>query len=98
MKDRLSKIQRKYWIIGGVVLVAAIAVGAYFFTRPTRNRQAFQTVQVQEGPLQVTVGSTGSVRAKQSATLYWGTSGTVDTVNAQIGDKVTANEILATLA
>jgi HlyD family secretion protein len=49
------------------------------------------------GPLTATVGATGVVRANQSATLSFQTSGTVDTVNVEQGDRVNADRLLAAL-
>ena len=37
------------------------------------------------------------MRAIQSATLAWGTSGIVDEIRVSVGDEVDANEILASL-
>ena len=53
---------------------------------------------MQRGQLVATVGATGTVRARQSATLAWQTGGTVDTVNVSVGDLVPAGTILASLA
>ncbi len=93
------KINRKFWIIGGVAVVVIIAAVAVFMMR-SNNRQTpqYQTYKVQRSTLASTIATTGTVRASQSASLSWGTSGTVDEVNAKIGDTVKANQVLATLA
>jgi HlyD family secretion protein len=44
------------------------------------------------------VGATGTVRAAQSAALNWQTSGTVEQVNAGIGDAVKRDQVLSNLA
>jgi HlyD family secretion protein len=53
---------------------------------------------VEKGELVATVGATGTVRARQSVTLAWQTSGSVDKVNVSVGDVVTADTVLASLS
>ena len=84
-----------------IVVVIVLAVGGYFayqnFLRPRQTTASnFQTVPVTRGNLTVTLGETGSVYAKQSAIINWGTSGSVEKINVNVGDKVSTDEILAT--
>lgn len=58
----------------------------------------YQTATVEKGELVATVGATGTVRARQSVTLVWQTSGSVDKVNVSVGDVVAAEAILANLS
>jgi HlyD family secretion protein len=97
MKQFFSKISRRTWIIIGIV-VAVLLVAVFFFTR-NGNKQTgtFQTAAVGRGSLVASVGATGSVRAKQSAVLAWETTGIVDKVNAAVGDKVSHDDVLASL-
>jgi len=97
MKQFFSKFSRRTWIIIGVV--AAIVLVAIFFLTRNGNKQSttFQTTPVERGALVATVGATGSVRAKQSATLTWWTTGVVDKVNVGVGDKVSRTDLLASL-
>jgi HlyD family secretion protein len=97
MKQFFSKFSRRTWIIIGIV-AAILLVVIFLFTR-NGNQQvtAFQTAPVERGSLVATVGATGSVRAKQSAVLVWETAGIVDKVNVNVGDKVSHDEVLATL-
>jgi HlyD family secretion protein len=97
MKQFFSKFSRRTWIIMGIV-AAILLVAIFLFTR-NGNQQvtAFQTAPVERGSLVATVGATGSVRAKQSAVLVWETTGIVDKVNVSVGDKVSHDEVLATL-
>ncbi|MFN3491311.1 MAG: efflux RND transporter periplasmic adaptor subunit, partial [Anaerolineales bacterium] len=57
----------------------------------------YQTNAVERGNLQAFVGATGTVRAKQSATLIWQTNGIIQSVNANIGDVVAKDFVLASL-
>ncbi len=83
-------------IIVGVLLVLAGGF-ALLRARSRSNASIWQTARVEHGTLTATIGATGSVRARQSATLTWQTSGTVERVNVRVGDRVVAGQVLATL-
>lgn len=90
------KKHRKITILAGVMLSAIL-----IFVLARGNSQpksAYQTEAVGRGELTATVGATGSVRAIQSATLTWQTTGTVQDVNAQVGDRVRKDDVLASLS
>ena len=57
----------------------------------------FQTSTIERGNLTATVGATGTVRARQTATLVWQTTGTVEKVNVKIGDEVKAGDQVSEL-
>lgn len=92
-------IKRKKKIIIPVAVVLVLAI-LFLVFRPRSNGAAaqFQTVPVERGDLTATVGATGTVRARQSATLVWQTSGTVEGVNVKVGDTVKAGDVLASLS
>lgn len=95
MKQFFSKISRRTWIIVGVLGVAVIA---FLVFRPRGEEvSAFQTVAAERGNLVATVGATGSVRAKQTATLPWQTTGIIGEVNATVGDQVSEGFVLSSL-
>ena len=83
------KKRKKIIITLGIILVLVIL---FFVFRPGGGDQAgqFQFATIERGNLTATVGATGTVRARQTATLVWQTTGTVDSVNVQIGDQVKA--------
>lgn len=88
---------RKFWI---VILLVVLAIGAVVYWQVSKKgseSSTYQTTPVSRGNLTASVGATGTVRAVQSANLTWQTSGRVDKVNVAIGQKVTADQILATL-
>lgn len=90
------KKNKKFIIPAGILLVLAVV---FFLVRGRGNAQtSFQTAKVEKGELVATVGATGTVRARQSAILAWQTSGSVESVNAAVGDLVKADSVLATLA
>lgn len=95
MKSFFSKIPRNTWIIIGIVAVVVIIIA--FASGGESEETAFQTVPAERGNLVASVGATGSVRARQTATLIWQTTGIVSSINAQIGDEVPADAVLASL-
>jgi HlyD family secretion protein len=95
MKESTKK-RRRIWI--PVIIVAAILVIVFVAMRGGAEPTAYQTERVERGNLVATVGATGTVRARQSITLAWQTSGSVEQVNASVGDLVAAGTVLASLA
>jgi len=88
-------------IIITVVIILVLAVGGFFGYRYMTARAAtssvsnLQTTPVTRGTITNTVSAAGTVRADQSTTLAWQTSGIVDKVEVKVGDKVQANQELA---
>ncbi len=83
-----------------ILVVLAVAAAGYFLwqQRASASAPQFQTVPVERGRLIATVGATGTVRARQSVVLAWQTSGQVEKVNVQVGDRVQTGQALAWLA
>ncbi|MBI2331044.1 MAG: hypothetical protein HYU84_02530, partial [Chloroflexi bacterium] len=95
MRQFFFRFSRRTWIIIGVVAVVLLVVG-FSLSRP-REVVAFETEPVKRGDLAAYVGATGSVRARQTATLTWQTNGIVGEVNAVIGDRVEREFVLSSL-
>jgi HlyD family secretion protein len=91
---------KRWWI---PVIVVLVFIGGFFVLRSLRQNQGeaatanLQTEPVQAGPLTATVGATGIVRSNQSALLSFKTNGTVEAVQAALGQVVQAGDMLATL-
>jgi len=101
MKNFFSKMSKgkKAWLIFAAVIVVVILVLVVLGTRNNATAAStYQTVAVERGNLTATIGATGSVRSNQSAILTWQTTGTIDAINVQPGDKVQVEEVLATLS
>ncbi len=96
MRQFFSKISRRTWTISAVFVAVALCA-AFYFLRPKTTTTTFETVAVERGNLAAYVGATGSVRARQTATLTWQTSGSVGEINVRVGDRVTRNQVLASL-
>ncbi len=95
MKQFFAKFSRRTWIVIGVV--AAVLLAIVFFNTRGESEPLFQTTKVERGNLVATVGATGSVRAGQSAVLIWQTTGIVDAVNVDVGQRVKRDDVLASL-
>jgi HlyD family secretion protein len=95
MKSFFSRLSRRTWIIIGIVVTVVVIIA--FATRGGNEETTFQTVPAERGNLVASVGATGSVRARQTATLIWQTTGIVSSINAQIGDEVPADAVLSSL-
>ncbi|MFZ5820729.1 MAG: efflux RND transporter periplasmic adaptor subunit [Chloroflexota bacterium] len=79
-------------------LAAALAL-TLAFALPRAGAQAgYQTVALARGDLTVAISADGTARAHQSASLAWETTGVVESVEAQAGERVEAGETLAMLA
>lgn len=61
------------------------------------NGVANEVVTLERGPLSVTISAIGNVRPAQSAVITWQTSGKVGQVNVVTGQKVSLDDVLATL-
>ncbi len=89
-------------VITIIIILVVIVGGSYAFIRYRAGQQAaaagdYQTVSAQKGDLTATVGATGSVHSNQSAVLVWQTSGTVDQVIVDVGNRVTEGQQLTSL-
>lgn len=83
-----------------ILLIVAVVASAFVYVRGSRadTTSQFQTAAIGRGDLTATIGATGTVRAKQTAVLIWQAAGTVDGVNVNVGDDVSANDELASLS
>lgn len=93
---------KKFTIV--VIIILALAAIGFFGNRIIQNRRQantlsnLQTMTASRGSLTATVGATGTVRADQTALIPWQTSGIVDQVYVQVGQVISADQMLASLA
>ncbi len=91
------------WIITIVVIAGLVGGGYYAYAHyyaPTQgaiNISTLQVVKLSTGSVAQTVSTTGTVRTKQTAQVAWQASGKLGKINVKVGDKVKANDILASL-
>jgi HlyD family secretion protein len=86
--------------VSAVLVIALVLLFASLRAQANNNssgKSTYQTTTVQRGTLTSTVEGTGTVTSLLSANLNWSIAGQVDKVNAQIGDRVKAGDVLATL-
>lgn len=97
----MSKISRKTWIIIVVSIVGVLAIVLVIANIRNQNQSsaaaAYQTTTVTHGTLTSTVEGTGSIASLLSADLTWQAAGQINKVNAQIGDQVKADDVLASI-
>jgi multidrug efflux pump subunit AcrA (membrane-fusion protein) len=87
----LSKVFFLAFLIGTLILVGCSA-------NSSRNSSSGGSVGVVKSvSITDTIQTSGSLSADKLATLKWGTSGVVEKVNIQVGDKVKINDVLASL-
>ncbi len=84
-------------VIGALVLAGATYGVVSARQKSQASSSDLQTFQVGYGELSAVVDETGEVHADQSAALYWETTGIVGEVMVSLGDKVTADQVLAEL-
>ena len=78
-------------------VIAVILIAVIFANTRGEPVAIYQTTAATRGNLVASIGATGSVRARQSAVLIWQTTGIVDTVNADVGKRVSRDDVLASL-
>jgi HlyD family secretion protein len=88
-----------------VIFALLVLSGAFWVYQDYRNNQentaqvdSLRTVEIERGSLINSIGTTGWVRANQSSSLLWQTSGIVEDVHIQFGDRIQKGGLLATLA
>jgi HlyD family secretion protein len=91
-------VQRKWWIVGLVVVLAAGGWGGYrYFKKEDKQMAAsYATTAVLKGTLEVKVSGTGSIQPSAREILKAGTAGTALKVNYKQGDTVKKGDVLIT--
>ncbi|HZW04612.1 MAG TPA: efflux RND transporter periplasmic adaptor subunit [Anaerolineaceae bacterium] len=95
-------MKKKVWI-PLVILIVLVVAGYFVYPRVSATlsgsqpQSAYQTELAKQGSVSVAVGGTGTVRANQSSTIVWQTSGKVARVTVQKGQQVAVDELLAEL-
>jgi HlyD family secretion protein len=92
-------IWKRKWLSLAIALVIIIVLSVVVSSLSARADllNSYQTATVSRGTLTATIGATGTVRARQSAILYWQTSGTVGEVNVKLDKKVDRQTQLVSL-
>lgn len=96
MKAFFAKHKRLFIALAAIVVIAVLFL--VFRPKPGAVAGQYQTEAIARGNLTATVGATGTVHARQNASLVWETTGKVEKVDVKVGDQVTAGQVLANLA
>src|SRR5437899_1134056 len=83
-------------VVCGVVFFALNAVYG-FLGNSTASSGAQRTATVSVGTVQSSVSASGNVSAANTASVDFGTSGTLTAVNVSVGDHVSAGQVLGTI-
>ncbi len=87
-------------ILLAIVVLLIVGVLGWFYISERQKAgemNDLQTTTATRGSLVATVGATGMVRTDQTVLLTWQTYGTVEQVTVQVGDRVEAGQVIATL-
>lgn len=89
---------RRPIVLVALVVVVLAAAGYLVVAKPFgRASSSLETARVTRGALQSTVELAGTLEPRESRSLTFGTSGTVQAVSVAVGDTVTVGQVLATL-
>jgi multidrug efflux pump subunit AcrA (membrane-fusion protein) len=100
-KNILKRFSRKsvsYLTIAVVIIVAGVFAYESIYRAPSSaSASVTRTVQVTRGTVQSSVSASGNLSSVSSASENFVDGGTLATLNAAVGQKVTAGQILGTL-
>jgi HlyD family secretion protein len=88
------------WLVFALLVLLAAAVSLYLLWDDPQAANAsvsqeLQTTLVRRGDLSMTVSGTGALAAAHTYDLSFSTTGLVQALNVQVGDMVTAGQVLA---
>jgi len=80
-----------------VALLTLIGALAIYFASTKKPSTVYTTTKVLRGNIVQTVSETGTVKADNEINLSFANAGKINVINAKVGDKVTAGQVLAEL-
>jgi len=83
------------WLIGGFVLIAALAGGAYAFTSGSEPPPKYRTMKVERGPITSVITATGTVNPVTTVVVGSQLSGQIVELKADFNTRVKAGQELA---
>jgi RND family efflux transporter MFP subunit len=104
-RSKIAGMSRPVFWIVLIVLVLAIGGGAYYFVNAqqaaaaaaTAKQATIQTATARTGNIILRASGTGTLVAAAESNLGFQTSGTLTTLNVQVGSQVKAGDLLAQL-
>jgi HlyD family secretion protein len=96
---REDKMQKRLIAVGVVAITVAVLGIGMLAQGGARSvgAQDQQTAQVERTTLGTTIETTGTIAPVETVLLSFGTAGTVREVSVEVGDEVSAGDVLATL-
>jgi HlyD family secretion protein len=92
---------KKHWraiLIAGILILVGLGVVVIVRGNSAQGQsQSLQTFTVARGTLSTSIGATGSIQARQQASMEFPISGQVGTVDIQLGDRVNSGQTLVEL-
>jgi HlyD family secretion protein len=88
-------MSRRLWIVALMLVVAAAASGAWFYTQGRGNTPRFRTAKVERGPLTATVSATGTLNAVVTVQVGSQVSGQIKELFADFNSQVKRNQLVA---
>jgi HlyD family secretion protein len=89
---------KKHWravLIAGLLVVAGVVALVFVLGGSARRQsQSLQTYTVARGTLTASIGATGTIQARQQASMAFSISGRVGTVHVHLGDPINAGQVL----
>ncbi|MFH1612082.1 MAG: efflux RND transporter periplasmic adaptor subunit [bacterium] len=82
-----------------IIIISAIVIiiGIIFIVRSQGNQPTYQAVEVKEGEVNQIVSLTGSVTSAKEIDLQFEYSGKIESVDAEVGDKITEGQLIMRL-
>jgi HlyD family secretion protein len=94
----MMKLLRKWIWIPIVIVVLALGIlgiSWYQSTQTNATLKSLETQTITRGALTASVGATGTIQARQQATLAFAIGGRAQKINVKTGDVVTMDQVLA---
>ena len=88
-------MSRRVWIVALMVVLAAAASGAWFYTQSRGSTPRFRAVKVERGPLTATVSATGTLNAVVTVQVGSQVSGQIKELFADFNSQVKRNQLVA---
>ena len=88
-------MSRRAWIVVVMIVLAAGASGAWFYTQSRGSTPRFRSAKVERGPLTATVSATGTLNAVVTVQVGSQVSGQIKELFADFNSQVKRNQLVA---
>src|SRR5437879_270263 len=88
-------MSRRAWIVAVMIVLAAGASGAWFYTQSRGSTPRFRSAKVERGPLTATVSATGTLNAVVTVQVGSQVSGQIKELFADFNSQVKRNQLVA---